>query len=82
MKRTELEHIGVGLLWRVAEQPQGRGFILDVNKGTSDADRRASLQGGGTVVDRFALLWNVIAGKKEPDRIVFDRPPRVCRCAQ
>ena len=72
----ELEHIasdcfGVSLSNRRVED-----LILDVHKGTSDADRRAEVsKAAGTVVDRFALLWNVMPGKKEPDRIVFDGRP-------
>src|ERR1017187_9826953 len=51
-------------------------LVWDIRKGTSDADRRAEVsEVAGTVVDRFALLWDTLPGKKEPARIVFDGRP-------
>ena len=72
----ELEHIASDCFGVSVSNRRVEDLILDVHKGTSDADRRAEVsKAAGTVVDRFALLWNVMPGKKEPDRIVFDGRP-------
>ena len=72
----ELEHIASDCFGVSVSNRRVEDLILDVHKGTSDADRRAEVsKAAGTVVDRFALLWNAMPGKKEPDRIVFDGRP-------
>ena len=72
----ELEHIASDCFGVSVSNRRVEDLILDVHKGTSDADRRAEVSKvAGTVVDRFALLWNAMPGKKEPDRIVFDGRP-------
>jgi len=72
----ELEHIASDCFGVSVSNRRVEDLILDVHKGTSDADRRAEVsKAAGTVVDRFALLWNAMPGKKEPDRIVFGGRP-------
>ncbi len=72
----ELEHVASDCFGVSVSNRRVEDLILDVHKGTSDADRRAEVSKvAGTVVDRFALLWNAMPGKKEPDRIVFDGRP-------
>ena len=76
MKRTSwsiLRRIAFGV---AVSNRRVEDLILDVRKGTSDADRRAEVSKvAGTVVDRFALFWAAMPGKKEPARIVFDGRP-------
>jgi ATP-dependent DNA helicase DinG len=72
----ELEHIASDCFSVSVSNRRVEDLILDVRKGTSDADRRAEVSKvAGTVADRFALLWAAMPGKKEPDRIVFDGRP-------
>src|ERR1039458_2086331 len=72
----ELEHVASDCFGVSVSNRRVEDLILDVHKGTSGADRRAEVsKAAGTVVDRFALLWNAMPGKKEPDRIVFDGRP-------
>jgi ATP-dependent DNA helicase DinG len=72
----ELEHVASDCFGVSVSNRRVEDLILDVHKGTSDADRRAEVSKvAGTVVDRFALLWNAMPGKKEPDRIVFGGRP-------
>lgn len=72
----ELEHIASDCFGVSVSNRRVEDLISDVRKGTSDADRRAEVaKVAGTVVDRFALLWAAMPGKKEPSRIVFDGRP-------
>jgi ATP-dependent DNA helicase DinG len=73
----ELEQIASDCFGVSVSNRRVEDLVWDIRKGTSDADRRAEVSKvAGTVVDRFALLWDTLPGKKEPARIVFDGRPK------
>ena len=73
----ELEQIASDCFGVSVSNRRVEDLIWDIRKGTSDVDRRAEVSKvAGTVVDRFALLWDTLPGKKEPARIVFDGRPK------
>src|ERR1019366_9100488 len=72
----ELEQIASDCFGVAVSNRRVEDLIWDIRKGTSDADRRAEISKvAGTVVERFALLWAAMPGKKEPARIAFDGRP-------
>ena len=72
----ELEQIASDCFGVAVSNRRVEDLVWDIRKGTSDADRRAEVSKvAGTVVERFALLWAAMPGKKEPARIVFDGRP-------
>jgi len=72
----ELEQIASDCFGVAVSNRRVEDLVWEIRKGTSDADRRAEVSKvAGTVVERFALLWAAMPGKKEPARIVFDGRP-------
>jgi ATP-dependent DNA helicase DinG len=72
----ELEQIASDCFGVAVSNRRVEDLVWDIRKGTSDADRRAEVSKvAGTVVERFALFWAAMPGKKEPARIVFDGRP-------
>jgi ATP-dependent DNA helicase DinG len=72
----ELEQIASDCFGVSVSNRRVEDLVWDIRKGTSDADRRAEISKvAGTVVERFALLWAAMPGKKEPARIAFDGRP-------
>jgi ATP-dependent DNA helicase DinG len=72
----ELEQIASDCFGVAVSNRRVEDLTWDIRKGTSDADRRAEISKvAGTVVERFALLWAAMPGKKEPARIAFDGRP-------
>src|ERR1017187_3218044 len=72
----ELEQIASDCFGVAVSNRRVEDLVWDIRKGTSDADRRAEVSKvAGTVVERFALLWAAMPGKKVPARIVFDGRP-------
>jgi len=72
----ELEQIASDCFDVAVSNRRVEDLVWDIRKGTSDADRRAEVSKvAGTVVERFALLWAAMPGKKVPARIVFDGRP-------
>jgi ATP-dependent DNA helicase DinG len=72
----ELEQIASDCFGVSVSNRRVEDLVWDIRKGTSDADRHAEVtKVAGLVVDRFALLWAAMPGKKEPARIVFDGRP-------
>jgi ATP-dependent DNA helicase DinG len=72
----ELEQIASDCFGVAVSNRRVEDLVWDIRKGTSDADRRAEVSKvAGTVVERFALLWAAMPGKKEPARMEFDGRP-------
>jgi len=72
----ELEQIASDCFGVAVSNRRVEDLVWDIRKGTSDADRRAEVSKvSGTVVERFALFWAAMPGKKESARIVFDGRP-------
>jgi ATP-dependent DNA helicase DinG len=72
----ELEQIASDCFGVAVSNRRVEDLVWDIRKGTSDADRRAEVSKvAGTVVERFALFWAAMPGKKESARIVFDGRP-------
>ena len=72
----ELEQIASDCFGVAVSNRRVEDLMWDIRKGTSDADRRAEVSKvAATVVERFALLWAAMPGKKEPARIAFDGRP-------
>jgi len=72
----ELEQIASDCFGVAVSNRRVEDLVWEIRKGTSDADRRAEVSKvAGTVVERFALLWAAMPGKKVPARIVFDGRP-------
>ena len=72
----ELEQIASDCFGVAVSNRGVEDLVWDIRKGTSDADRRAEVSKvAGTVVERFALLWAAMPGKKEPARMEFDGRP-------
>ena len=72
----ELEQIASDCFGVAVSNRRVEDLMWDIRKGTSDADRRAEVSKvAPTVVERFALLWAAMPGKKEPARIAFDGRP-------
>ena len=72
----ELEQIASDCFDVAVSNRRVEDLVWEIRKGTSDADRRAEVSKvAGTVVERFALLWAAMPGKKVPARIVFDGRP-------
>ena len=72
----ELEQIASDCFGVAVSNRRVEDLIWDIRKGTSDAARRAEVSKvAGTVVERFALLWDAMPGKKEPSRMEFDGRP-------
>jgi ATP-dependent DNA helicase DinG len=72
----ELEQIASDCFGVAVSNRRVEDLVWDIRKGTIDADRRAEVSKvSGTVVERFALFWAAMPGKKESARIVFDGRP-------
>jgi ATP-dependent DNA helicase DinG len=72
----ELEQIASDCFGVAVSNRRVEDLMWDIRKGTTAADRRAEVSKvAATVVERFALLWAAIPGKKEPARIAFDGRP-------
>jgi ATP-dependent DNA helicase DinG len=72
----ELEQIASDCFGVAVSNRRVEDLVWDIRKGTSDADRCAEVSKvAGTVVERFALLWAAMPGKKEPARMEFDGRP-------
>jgi ATP-dependent DNA helicase DinG len=70
----ELEHIASDCFGISVSNRRIEDLMLDIRKGTADVDRSEEIvKLTRKVLDRFDVFWDVLPGKQEPARIVFER---------